>query len=78
MLDFPSFITTDGKRYNEPFYENLARVVMDEFPARPHWTKNTREIFKYGKKNLDAGVSKKPISFLAMSPQNLIIFGSAL
>jgi len=55
MLDFPSFITADGKRYNEEFYQNVARVVLDEFPARPHWTKNTREVFQYGKKNLDIG-----------------------
>ncbi|KAI1352677.1 FAD/FMN-containing dehydrogenase [Xylaria sp. FL0043] len=55
MFDFPSFhpTTGDGKRYNEQFYINLATTLLDEFPARPHWTKNTREVFGNATKNLD-------------------------
>ncbi|KAI1810000.1 FAD/FMN-containing dehydrogenase [Poronia punctata] len=55
MFDFPTFHPTsgDGKRYNEQFYINLATTLIDEFPARPHWTKNTREVFGNATKNLD-------------------------
>ncbi|KAI0143480.1 FAD/FMN-containing dehydrogenase [Xylariaceae sp. FL1272] len=55
MFDFPTFhpLTGDGKRYNEQFYINLATTLIDEFPARPHWTKNTREVFGNATKNLD-------------------------
>ncbi|CAI4212633.1 unnamed protein product [Parascedosporium putredinis] len=28
-------------------------VLIDEFPCRPHWTKNTREIFERSAKNID-------------------------
>lgn len=27
--------------------------MIDEFPCRPHWTKNTREVFEQSVKNLD-------------------------
>ncbi|KAH7037214.1 uncharacterized protein B0I36DRAFT_235884 [Microdochium trichocladiopsis] len=57
MFDFPSFHPTsgDGKRFNEPFYINLAKTLINEFPCRPHWTKNTREVFSLAKKNIDPG-----------------------
>jgi hypothetical protein len=47
MFDFPTFKPTwgDGKRFNENFYINLAETLIKEFPCRPHWTKNTREVF---------------------------------
>ncbi|KAK8024094.1 Fad/Fmn-containing dehydrogenase [Apiospora rasikravindrae] len=55
MFDFPRFKPSggDGKPFNPDFYPRLAKVLIDEFPSRPHWTKNTREIFEYGKKNID-------------------------
>ncbi|GAB1216759.1 hypothetical protein ATERTT37_005977 [Aspergillus terreus] len=54
MLDFPSYRPDNGKpRFNEPFYENLAKTLVNEFPCRPHWTKNTREVFAMAAKNLD-------------------------
>ncbi|KAF2963402.1 hypothetical protein GQX73_g10165 [Xylaria multiplex] len=55
MFDFPSFHPTigDGKRYNEQFYIKLATTLIDEFPARPHWTKNTREVFGNATQNID-------------------------
>ncbi|KAK5636209.1 hypothetical protein RRF57_011921 [Xylaria bambusicola] len=51
MFDFPTFHPTigDGKRYNEQF----STTLLDEFPARPHWTKNTREVFGNATQNLD-------------------------
>ncbi|CCF34477.1 FAD/FMN-containing dehydrogenase [Colletotrichum higginsianum] len=55
MLDFPSFRPTvgDHTRFNEPFYHNLARVLVDELPCCPHWTKNTREVFTPAAKKID-------------------------
>ncbi|KAK2814095.1 hypothetical protein FQN50_000499 [Emmonsiellopsis sp. PD_5] len=55
MFDFPSYRPSfgDGKRFNEPFYHNLAKVLIEEFPCRPHWTKNTREVFELAVKNID-------------------------
>ncbi|KAL0960536.1 hypothetical protein HGRIS_005574 [Hohenbuehelia grisea] len=56
MFDFPSYRPTTGNhnRYNEDWYINtLAPTLLKEFPARPHWTKNTREVFKMSIKNLD-------------------------
>ncbi|KAI2627241.1 FAD/FMN-containing dehydrogenase [Xylaria nigripes] len=55
MFDFPSFHPSvgDGKRYNEQFYINLATTLVTEFPARPHWTKNTREVFGNATRNID-------------------------
>ncbi|KAJ4857584.1 FAD binding domain-containing protein [Trichoderma breve] len=55
MFDFPSFRPSlgDQKRYNEAFYINLANTLVDEFPCRPHWTKNTRDVFQRAVKNLD-------------------------
>ncbi|KAF8073381.1 hypothetical protein FPV67DRAFT_1477585 [Lyophyllum atratum] len=55
MFDFPSFVPTlgDHHRYNEKWYATLAKTLIDEFPVRPHWTKNTRDIFKQSLKNLD-------------------------
>lgn len=56
MFDFPSYRPTvgDKKRYNENFYIKLANTLVDEFPCRPHWTKNTRDTLKRTVKNLDA------------------------
>ncbi|KAI0848196.1 FAD-binding domain-containing protein [Daldinia vernicosa] len=61
MFDFPSFKPTigDGKRFNEAFYPRLAKTLIDEFPARPHWTKNTREVFGNATQNLDADHLKR-------------------
>lgn len=57
MLDWPSYRPTDGIRYNEPFYTNLSTTLLQEFPfARPHWTKNTRDVFKLAAPNLDQSV----------------------
>ncbi|KAH6628425.1 hypothetical protein F5144DRAFT_515790 [Chaetomium tenue] len=55
MFDFPSFRPTigDHKRFNEQFYHRVANTLIDEFPCRPHWTKNTREVFTRSVKNLD-------------------------
>lgn len=38
---------------------NLAKVLISEFPCRPHWTKNSREILQLTKDHsrIDAGVS---------------------
>jgi hypothetical protein len=35
----------------------LEKALIEEFPCRPHWTKNTREVFQLAKKNLDPDVS---------------------
>ncbi|KAH6682650.1 hypothetical protein B0J14DRAFT_129902 [Halenospora varia] len=61
MFDFPSFRPTwgDNLRFNEPFYHNLATTLMNEFPCRPHWTKNTRDVLKQSVKNLDADHLKR-------------------
>ncbi|KAH8597502.1 FAD/FMN-containing dehydrogenase [Bisporella sp. PMI_857] len=55
MFDFPSYKPTvgDKKRFNEEFYPRLAKTLIDEFPCRPHWTKNTREVFGNATKNID-------------------------
>ncbi|KAF5374157.1 hypothetical protein D9615_008869 [Tricholomella constricta] len=55
MFDFPSFLPTTGDhhRYNEEWYGMLAKTLIDEFPVRPHWTKNTRDVFRQSLKNLD-------------------------
>ncbi|KAI1854355.1 hypothetical protein JX265_012524 [Neoarthrinium moseri] len=55
MFDFPHFKPSigDGKPYNADFYPRLAKVLIDEFPCRPHWTKNTREVFGNATKNID-------------------------
>ncbi|PLN79063.1 FAD-binding domain-containing protein [Aspergillus taichungensis] len=55
MLDFPTYRPSvgDGSRFNEPFYDKLAKVLVEEFPCRPHWTKNTRDVFKMAVKNID-------------------------
>ena len=55
MFDFPTFRpnTLDHLRFNEPFYPMLARTLIQEFPCRPHWTKNTREVFTDAVQNLD-------------------------
>ncbi|CAG8953152.1 hypothetical protein HYFRA_00003351 [Hymenoscyphus fraxineus] len=55
MFDFPSYKPTwgDRLRFNEPFYHNLATTIIDEFPCRPHWTKNTRDVFTQAVKHLD-------------------------
>jgi L-gulonolactone oxidase len=34
----------------------LAETLIDEFACRPHWTKNTREVFERSAKNLDPDV----------------------
>jgi L-gulonolactone oxidase len=45
-------------RYSyEPMLDlNLATTLVNEFPARPHWTKNTREVFTKAVKNLEPDV----------------------
>ncbi|KAK5660673.1 hypothetical protein OQA88_12037 [Cercophora sp. LCS_1] len=55
MFDFPSFRPTvgDNKRFNEPFYHKVANTLIDEFPCRPHWTKNSRDVLTRSVKNLD-------------------------
>ncbi|KAI9376150.1 hypothetical protein BJX61DRAFT_539163 [Aspergillus egyptiacus] len=55
MFDFPTYKpdTGGGERYNEDFYGRLERALVNEFPCRPHWTKNTREVFELSVKNLD-------------------------
>ncbi|KAK4102247.1 FAD/FMN-containing dehydrogenase [Parathielavia hyrcaniae] len=55
MFDFPSYRPTvgDHKRFNEQFYHKVANTLIDEFPCRPHWTKNTREVFTRSVKNMD-------------------------
>ncbi len=35
---------------------NLAHTLIDEFPCRPHWTKNTLDVFTRAVKNLDPDV----------------------
>ena len=59
MFDFPTFKPTwgDGLRFNEEFYGRLAEALIEEFPCRPHWTKNTREVFNLTMANrkLDSG-----------------------
>lgn len=40
-----------------PLDPRLAQVLIDEFPCRPHWTKNTREVFGNATKNIDPSVS---------------------
>ncbi|TRM63213.1 hypothetical protein BD626DRAFT_495895 [Schizophyllum amplum] len=56
MFDFPTYLPDSGERYNEPFYATLAETLIDEFPCRPHWTKNTREVFQRSVKNLDPDI----------------------
>lgn len=34
----------------------LAETLINEFPCRPHWTKNTREVFERAAKNIDPDV----------------------
>ncbi|KAK1758592.1 hypothetical protein QBC47DRAFT_294911 [Echria macrotheca] len=55
MFDFPSFRPNvgDHQRFNEPFYHKVANTLIDEFPCRPHWTKNSREVLTKAVKNLD-------------------------
>ncbi|PVI05765.1 hypothetical protein DM02DRAFT_554126 [Periconia macrospinosa] len=59
MFDFPTFKPSwgDGKRFNEEFYGKLAKTLITEFPCRPHWTKNTREVFRLAAENkkIDSG-----------------------
>jgi hypothetical protein len=38
-------------------YHKVANALIDKFPCRPHWTKNTREVFTRSVKNLDPDVS---------------------
>ncbi|KAK0185603.1 hypothetical protein F5146DRAFT_1070711 [Armillaria mellea] len=58
MFDFPTFRPTlgDHHRYNEEWYAMLATTLINEFPVRPHWTKNTRSVFEQAVKNLDKDV----------------------
>ncbi|KAH8662108.1 FAD/FMN-containing dehydrogenase [Xylariales sp. PMI_506] len=55
MFDFPHFKPTvgDGQPFNAQFYPKLAKILIDEFPCRPHWTKNTRDVFVNATKNID-------------------------
>lgn len=36
---------------------NLSATLISEFPCRPHWTKNSRDVLTQAVKNLDSGVS---------------------
>jgi len=36
---------------------NLSATLISEFPCRPHWTKNSRDVLTQSVKNLDSGVS---------------------
>jgi len=36
---------------------NLSSTLIKEFPCRPHWTKNSRDVLTQSVKNLDPGVS---------------------
>jgi hypothetical protein len=36
---------------------NLSSTLINEFPCRPHWTKNSRDVLAQSVKNLDPGVS---------------------
>jgi hypothetical protein len=45
--------TADGKIADH----KLANTLIDEFPCRPHWTKNSREVLARSVKNLDPDVS---------------------
>lgn len=62
----------DGSRFNEPFCkcswrliitsltrsdETFVKALVKEFSCRPHWTKNTREVFELATSNLDKDVS---------------------
>ena len=68
MLDWPTYLPDSGIRYNEPFYANLSATLLKEFPnARPHWTKNTRNIFQQALKNLDQDVSTVPLPLFVRS-----------
>ncbi len=49
---------------------NLANTLIDEFPCRPHWTKNTREVFARSVKNLDPSVSA-PASYKSPSSDSV-------
>jgi len=51
---------------------NMANTLIDEFPCRPHWTKNTREVFTRSAKNLDPGVCVS-FSFCYFPPQPLAV-----
>ncbi|KAK0655867.1 hypothetical protein B0T16DRAFT_424559 [Cercophora newfieldiana] len=55
MFDFPSYRPTigDHKRFNEQFYHKVANTLIAEFPCRPHWTKNSRDVLTKSVKNLD-------------------------
>ena len=69
----------DNLRFNEPFCEyhmntpgtyllifidhNLASTIVNEFPCRPHWTKNTRDVLEQSVKNLEPDVSVYMPSF---------------
>ncbi|GJJ13322.1 hypothetical protein Clacol_007574 [Clathrus columnatus] len=55
MFDFPMYQPRGGDHhlYHQEFFTNLARVLADDFPSRPHWSKNTREVLRQTVKNLD-------------------------
>lgn len=90
MFDFPTFHPNNGDhhRYNEQFFHDLAKTLIDEvrlfchlpsslsltviqFPVRPHWTKNTREVFQQAVKNIDPEV---PSLLLVLSPSLMKYF----
>ncbi len=51
---------------------NLANTLIDEFPCRPHWTKNTREVFARSVKNLDPSVSAPKVAYRRFSDSSSI------
>lgn len=50
---------------------NLATTIINEFPCRPHWTKNTRDVLKQSVKNLNPNVSVSLV-FLVLRLQRLL------
>ncbi|KAJ3557660.1 hypothetical protein NPX13_g9883 [Xylaria arbuscula] len=54
LLGQVTYNTSDGVDWTKGAINiNLATTLLDEFPARPHWTKNTREVFGNATQNLD-------------------------
>lgn len=57
MVDWPTYLPDSGLRYNEAFYLQLPLTLLKEFPdARPHWSKNTREVYAAARPNLDPAI----------------------
>lgn len=59
---------------------NLSTTLINEFPCRPHWTKNTRDVIQQSLKNLDQDVSIGPGAEgkLAQTDTSRTLLGSKL